>query len=100
MKKTFILALVLVACSALAGEVKLKISGSGEVSGSGTLINRILENGDKYVRLTLNLQVVGGGKVTVQQESLYDKKRQTKEKVANCDEPRRLFSIYGGDFRY
>lgn len=65
-----LLALVLLAASALAGETKLKISGNG-VSGDAVYLVKAMPDGSVLHRITMNLNA--GGKVKIFQESTYDK---------------------------
>mgnify|MGYP001818583015 CR=1 FL=1 len=87
MLKRLAILLTLIPALALGGEVKLKITGKGGVSGTGNLINKVLEGGDKYVQLNFSLEVAGGGKVTVEQESLYDKFGRPKRKLQTVTNP-------------
>lgn len=81
MKQLFALSLGLsMACSALAGEVKLSVKADGGLTGTATLVNKVLDDGSKYVRLSMEL-VSGGQQVTVMQESTYDKTGRPVRKI-------------------
>lgn len=73
MKRT-ILVLAASICStmALAGEVVLDVDAGG-LKGSATLVNQVMANGSKYVRLGMRLEDADGREVSVLQESTYDK---------------------------
>lgn len=69
-------ALALVAClaaSAYCGEVTLKISGSSGLKGTAKLVNKLQEDGSKYVRMEMELRSTDGQIANVLQESVYDK---------------------------
>lgn len=55
-----------------AGEVVLDVDAGG-LKGSATLVNQLLPNGSKYVRLGMLLEDATGKSVSVLQESTYDK---------------------------
>ncbi len=69
--KALVLLAVCLAPSAFAGDVKLKISGPDGVSGSATMTNKLLEDGSKLVRLSMNLKYQNGESADVLQESTY-----------------------------
>lgn len=59
--------------SALAGEVKLKVTGPEGLDGVATIVNKVQEDGSKYVRLTMRLRYGDGQVSDILQESSYDK---------------------------
>lgn len=63
---------VVLAGIAHAGEVVLDVT-AGSLTGSATLVNKVLPDGSKYVRLGMQLKDSGGREVSVLQESTYDK---------------------------
>jgi len=67
------LALTTLAITALAGEVKMKIGGSSGLTGSATVVNKLQEDGSKYVRMQMELRSTDGQIVNVMQESVYDR---------------------------
>lgn len=73
MKLMFAIGCSLLVCHAFAGEVKLKVSGPDGLDGTATIINKILEDGSKYVQLTMRLKYSDGQVSDVIQESSYDK---------------------------
>lgn len=64
--------MAVLASAAMAGEVVLDVD-AGSLKGSATLVNKILPNGSKYVRLGMLLKDGAGKEVSVLQESTYDK---------------------------
>lgn len=67
------------AVSVWADQVTMTVK-SGGLTGTATVINRILEDGSKYIQLSMNL-TEGGRKVSVLQESTYDKDGQPIRKL-------------------
>ncbi len=61
-------------CAANAAEVKMSVIGPNGINGSATVDNRVLEDGSKYVRLSMELRTGNGPAVNVLQESTYDAK--------------------------
>lgn len=61
------------AAAALAGEVKLKVSGPEGLDGTATMVNEVQEDGTKYVRLTMRLKYGDGQVSDILQESSYNK---------------------------
>ena len=59
---------------ALAGEVRLNVTGPDGLTGTANLVNKILEDGTKYVRLTMKLKHGDGQTTDVLQESSYTDK--------------------------
>ena len=57
-----------------AGEVKLSVTGPDGLTGNATLINKIQEDGTKYVRLSMKLTYSDGQTSDVLQESSYSAK--------------------------
>ncbi|MFM9874433.1 MAG: hypothetical protein ACKVQS_13335 [Fimbriimonadaceae bacterium] len=72
MKIVALCGLVLVSSASFAGEVVLDVR-AGALNGSATLVNKLLPNGSKYVRLGMLLEDGNGKNVSVLQESTYDK---------------------------
>lgn len=72
MKGVLLVGLIAISSTAFAGEVVLDVEAGG-LKGSATLVNKILPNGSKYVRLGMLLKDDGGREVSVLQESTYDK---------------------------
>lgn len=66
-----VLGLVLASGLALAGEVTLDVVAGG-LKGKATLVNKLLPNGSKYVRLGMVLEDEAKKSVSVLQESTYD----------------------------
>ncbi|MBL8067096.1 MAG: hypothetical protein JNM28_01485 [Armatimonadetes bacterium] len=60
------------ATAAQAGEVVMDVV-AGNLKGSATLVNKVLPDGSKYVRLGMLLKESAGREVSVLQESTYDK---------------------------
>jgi hypothetical protein len=58
--------------AAWAGRVVMAVSGSAGWEGSAEVLTKRLDDGGKYVRLTLNLRHANGAKSDVVQESTYD----------------------------
>lgn len=54
-----------------AGEVQLSVSGADGLKGTATLINKIQEDGTKYVRLSMRLVYTDGQTADILQESTY-----------------------------
>ena len=80
--KTFMLALCcLTAVRASAGEVKLQVGGDAGLTGTATLVNKVQEDGSKYVLLTMKLKSSGSPDVDVIQESVYDKTGRPVRKI-------------------
>lgn len=65
------------------GQVKLQITMQGASSGSSTYTHKLLPEGTKLVQLSVDLEAVGGRKVTVKAESTYGSK----------GEPLRVFHV-------
>lgn len=74
-----------------AGEITLSVT-AGTLTGKATLVNQILPNGTKYVRLTMTLDDGAGKKATVMQESTYDAKGRPIRKL-------QVTSLDGGSAR-
>lgn len=73
MRQIFLLGILLFSVSAFCTDTKLVVKGESGLSGTAVLTNKILEDGSKYVRLTMELKNSSGQKVTVMQESTYSK---------------------------
>lgn len=71
MKWIAVIGLTLASGVALAGEVTLDVIAGG-LKGQATLVNKLLPNGSKYVRLGMVLEDEAKKKVSVLQESTYD----------------------------
>lgn len=72
MRTIIVIGIALVASVCFAGEVVLDVKAGG-MTGSATLVNKLLGNGSKYVRLGMLLEDGNGKTVSVLQESTYDK---------------------------
>lgn len=71
MKVLAAIALVCAHQAAHAGEIKLTVRGPDGLTGTATLVNKIQQNGSKYVRLAIKLELGGGQTSDVLQESSY-----------------------------
>ncbi|MBS1713569.1 MAG: hypothetical protein JST30_04455 [Armatimonadetes bacterium] len=80
---------VCLAPSAFAGDVKLSITGPDGLKGTATMTNKLLEDGNKLVRLTMKLKYENGESVDVIQESSY----------SADGEPKRMLQTYKGTSR-
>lgn len=63
----------------LADQVTMTVK-SGTLTGTATVVNRILDDGSKYIQLSMNLSE-GGRKVSVLQESTYSKAGEPTRKL-------------------
>lgn len=71
-----LLTAVLIACATvivMAGEVTMRIGGSSGLTGTAKVVNKLQEDGSKYVRMEMELHSTDGQIVNVLQESVYDK---------------------------
>ncbi len=88
----YILGLALaLATPARADEIALSVT-AGALSGKATLVNQILPNGTKYVRLSMTLSDGSGKTATILQESTYDVKGRPIRKL-------QVTSLDGGSAR-
>ena len=87
MKYLLPVALFTLASVCFAGETKLKVSGESGLRGTATLVNKIQEDGSKYVQLTLELRSADGQIVTIIQESVYDKRGFPVRKLQSATSP-------------
>ena len=73
--KKLILGICVVASASFshAGETKLVVSGPDGLSGTATVINKVQEDGTKYVRLSMKLKFSDGQSTDILQESSYSK---------------------------
>ena len=76
----------LLATPAFAGDSVLTVS-AGSLKGRATLVNTVLEDGSKYVRLALVLTDEKGNSVNVLQESTYDKTGRPVRKLQTTTKP-------------
>lgn len=72
---------VVLAAVSWGGEVSMTVTGVGGMSGSAKVTNKILEDGSKYVNLSMELKSPSGGTVSVMQESAYDKTGKPVRKI-------------------
>lgn len=71
--RRFLFCSAFLGCSvAFAGELTLSVQMSG-MSGRANLVNKVMSDGSKYVRMSMVLKDPTGKSVTVLQESTYDK---------------------------
>ena len=85
MKATTVLTLVALAALSSAGEVTLKISGSAGLKGTATLVNKLQQDGTKYVRMQMELRSTDGQIANVLQESVYDKNGLPVRMIQNTE---------------
>ncbi len=85
MRRIFAFALALASALACAGEVTLKISGSSGLKGTAKLINKVQEDGSKYVRMEMELRSTDGQIANVLQESVYDKSGMPVRMIQNTE---------------
>jgi hypothetical protein len=85
MRRTFALALSLASALACAGEVTLKISGSSGLKGTAKLVNKLQDDGSKYVRMEMELRSTDGQIANVLQESVYDKSGMPVRMIQNTE---------------
>lgn len=71
MKTTTILLASMSAAFCSAGETQLSVTGAEGLKGTATLINKIQEDGTKYVRLSMRLVYTDGQTAEILQESTY-----------------------------
>ena len=83
MKRLAVLTLALFSALCLAGEVELKISGSSGLRGTAKLVNKLQEDGSKYVRMEMEMRSTNGQIVNVLQESVYDKRGMPVRMIQN-----------------
>lgn len=72
MKAAILVTLVCAGAFAAAGEVDMKVTGPGGLTGTAKVINRLQADGSKYVQLSMSLKSSSGQAVTVLQESTYE----------------------------
>lgn len=72
MRAILVFGIAALSAAAFAGEIVMDVEAGG-LRGSATLVNKILPNGSKYVRLGMLLKDDAGKEVSVLQESTYDK---------------------------
>ncbi|MCB0825498.1 MAG: hypothetical protein KDC26_04870 [Armatimonadetes bacterium] len=63
-----------------AGTTQMSVT-SDNLNGKATVENKILEDGSKYVRVSMMLEDAGGRSVNIQQESVYAKDGTPKRKL-------------------
>jgi hypothetical protein len=83
MKRLFVLALAFASALCSAGEVELKITGTSGLRGTAKLVNKIQEDGSKYVRMEMEMRSTTGQIVNVLQESVYDKRGKPVRMIQN-----------------
>ncbi len=81
MRKTLVIALLLVFATAIAGQTDLALTGPDGMTGSARVTNQIQEDGSKYVQLSMTMRQKGGQDVSVLQESSYDAKGSPVRKL-------------------
>lgn len=67
----FTIALVCATAFSRADEVKLTVTGPDGLAGTATLVNKVQQDGTKYVRLSMTLSYGGAQKSEILQESSY-----------------------------
>lgn len=72
MRQWICLGLALFSASCFGSVTKLSVKSDNGLSGSATLTNKVLNDGSKYVQLSMELKNSSGQKVVVIQESSYD----------------------------
>ena len=87
--RQLVLLTVCLAPVAYAGDVKLAISGPDGLSGTAIMTNKLLDDGNKLVRLTMKLKYENGEALEVLQESSY----------SPDGEPKRMLQTYKGTSR-
>ena len=73
MKIFKLVALLCLGSTSFAGTIKMKVSGPDGLNGTATMVNKIQDDGSKYIRLDMRLKFGDGQVSDVLQESIYDK---------------------------
>ena len=100
MRHPVVLGLFLLAAASYAGEVSMRISGSAGLTGSAKVVNKLQEDGSKYVRMEMELRSTDGQIVNVLQESVYDKAgmpvRMIQNTTAAGSKEQKIVAMFSG----
>ena len=100
MKTLLVASLLIAPLTAWAGEVNMKISGSAGLTGTAKVVNKLQEDGSKYVRMEMELRSTDGQIVNVLQESVYDKTGMPVRMIQNTTtaggKDQRIVAVFTG----
>lgn len=100
MRHPVVLGLLLFAVASYAGEVSMRISGAAGLTGTAKVVNKLQEDGSKYVRMEMELRSTDGQIVNVLQESVYDKTGMPVRMIQNTNsaggKDQRIIAMFTG----
>jgi hypothetical protein len=100
MRHPVVLGLLLCTVVAHGGEVSMRISGAAGLTGKAKVVNKLQEDGSKYVLMEMELRSTDGQIVNVLQESVYDKAGMPVRMIQNTStaggKEQKIVAVFSG----